>query len=70
MTFAILCTIAFFALSVGSDMGKFLKYMCVFMCLYSVYTVATHLGIVQELFPKDWNPLLDWGRDTFGNLTN
>ena len=60
MTFAILCTIVFFVLSVSTDMKMHFKYACIFMCLYSAYTVATHLGIVPELFPEELTSLLDF----------
>ena len=68
MTFALVCTIVFFALCVASDMAALFKYVCIFMCLYAAYTVAAQLGVVQELLPKEWNPLLDWGKECWSNL--
>ena len=72
MTFAILCTVIFCSLSVSVDMNLLFHCLCIFMCLYSAYTVDSI--ILKESSPrttfKEENSVIAWGKILLVSIDN
>lgn len=68
MNFAILCAIVFLVLIVAANLSSLLKWLMVAMLVYSVYVIATHLGVVSDLVPSELDPVRDWAAQTWERI--